>query len=138
MEQAIEKLTTEIEKEANPYVKFIGEFLINQVENNPATAEKIMADDKTIVGSLKAMAEKAREVAVNGMAMLTDEEGFKIVLDYFGIEQSEPVVSKIEEEKVQEDFKPKKEKKARPKATKEKLDAPDGQLDIFDVLGDAG
>lgn len=91
MEAAIKKLDTEISSTPNnQYVKLIGEFLIEHIKSNPSEADKILAEDKTIAKSLDAMKEEARKKAVNGMAVLTDEEGFAIVLKYFGI-GGEPV-----------------------------------------------
>ncbi|ASJ54882.1 hypothetical protein BP422_15690 [Brevibacillus formosus] len=87
LSDAISKLKTEIESEKkNPYIKVIGEFLIHHLEANPDQAEKVMAADKTIGKSLEAMKAEAKKKQQNGMAMLTDAEGFAIVLKYFGIE----------------------------------------------------
>lgn len=86
LSDAISKLKTEIESEKkNPYIKVIGEFLIQQLEANPDQAEKVMVADKTIAKSLDAMKNEAKKKQQNGMAMLTDAEGFAIVLKYFGI-----------------------------------------------------
>lgn len=87
MEEAVKKLQAEISaSKNNSYVKLIGEFLISHVQANPAEASKVMVADKTIAKSLDAMKSEAKKKAVHGMAMLTDEEGFEIVLKYFGIE----------------------------------------------------
>ncbi|MED5017909.1 Cas9 inhibitor AcrIIA9 family protein [Paenibacillus chibensis] len=87
MQEAITKLQSEIEKnKTNPYIQVVGEFLIKHVQANPANAEKILDADKTIGNSLEAMKKEAQKKQVNGMAMLTDEEGFAIVLKYFGFE----------------------------------------------------
>lgn len=85
LEKAILKLQSEIGKGNNPYITVIGEFLIQHIKSNPAAAEKIMQADKTIAKSLDAMKEAAKKKAVGGCAMLTDQEGFQIVLKYFGI-----------------------------------------------------
>jgi hypothetical protein len=85
--EAISKINIEIEKEkSNQYVKVIGEFLIGHLATDPSSAEKIMAKDKTIAGSLTAMQTEAKKKQHGGMAMLTDIEGFAIVLKYYGIE----------------------------------------------------
>ncbi|MCT8975521.1 PcfK-like family protein [Clostridium sp. CX1] len=87
--KAINKLKTEMNKETkDPYVKAIGEFLLQHVNRYPAAAEKILAEDKTIAKSINEMANVARKKAVNGRAMLTDQEGFEIVLKYFGIKDN--------------------------------------------------
>lgn len=87
MEEAIKKLQAEIgASPKNQYVKLIGEFLIKHVQSYPDTAGRIMAEGKTITKSLDAMKTEAKKKAVNGMAMLTDEEVFEIVLKYFGFD----------------------------------------------------
>lgn len=89
LNQAIKKLQDEIKKEqkggVSVYVNLIGNYLIKHISNNPIDAEKIVIDGKTITGSLKAMEAEAKKKKVGNMAILTPEEGFKIVFDYFGI-----------------------------------------------------
>ncbi|WP_188068626.1 Cas9 inhibitor AcrIIA9 family protein [Brevibacillus brevis] len=83
---AIAKIKAEIDgNKSNPYIKVIGDFLIQHVEANPDQAEKVMAADKTIGKSLEAMKNEAKKKQQSGMAMLTDAEGFAIVLKYFGV-----------------------------------------------------
>ena len=86
--EALEKLQKEIESQDNAYVKYIGEYLLNYIKNNPKYAENILVEDKTILGSLKHMEKEARKKAKDGMAILTDEEGFKTVLDYYEIKEN--------------------------------------------------
>lgn len=87
MDEAVKKLRAEIEANVkDDYVKVIGEFLLQHIQSNPSDADNITAADKTIAKSLDAMCEVARKKQRNGRAMLTDEEGFRIVLKYFGIE----------------------------------------------------
>lgn len=87
MKEAVTKITKEIEDNKNhPYIKVIGEFLLGYIEKNPEAAKKILDNDKTIGKSLEAMKNEAQKKQHNGMAMLTDQEGFQIVLNYFGIE----------------------------------------------------
>lgn len=93
--KAIKKINEEIEKEKNPYVKVIGEYLLGVIENSEAAAEKILEKDKTIMNSLGAMRKEAEKVKVGNMAMLTDEEGFAIVLKYFGIDKENKEKAKI-------------------------------------------
>jgi hypothetical protein len=84
--KAKEKLNSEISKSKDPYVKVVGQFLLQHLEANQGAAEKILQEDKTISKSLDAMKEAAKKKAVGGCAMLTDQEGFEIVLKYFGID----------------------------------------------------
>lgn len=89
LNQAIKKIQDEIKKEqkggVSVYVNLIGNYLIKHISKNPSDAEKIIVDGKTITGSLKMMEAEARKKKVGNMAILTPEEGFKIVFDYFGI-----------------------------------------------------
>lgn len=105
---AIKKINDEIEKENNPYVKVIGEYLLGVIRNNESAAEKIMDKDKSIMKSLDAMRKEAEKVKVGNMAILSDEEGFKVVLKYFGINKEEN--KEVDNVKVI-DFKSKKEEK---------------------------
>ena len=91
--EAITKINDEMEKENNPYVKVIGEYLLGLIKNDETTAEKILANDKSIMKSLEEMRKAAEKVKVGNMAMISDEEGFSIVLKYFGIEKSGPKAS---------------------------------------------
>lgn len=85
--KAIDKLRSEMEKENNdPYIQLIGDFLLQKLDENPAIAEKILADDKTISKSIDEMAKEARKKANGNRAILTDEEGFGIVLKYYQID----------------------------------------------------
>lgn len=91
VEAAVTKLKAEMDgKGSNDYIKLMGEFLIKHVQANPGAAEQVMAADKTIAKSLLAMQAEAKKKAVGGMAMLTDEEGFAIVLNYFGLQGGAP------------------------------------------------
>lgn len=84
-EKAIEKLKLEMEKEKSSYVQVVGQFLLHQVENNPDAADKILSTDKSIIKSLAAMRKAAEKQKVGNCAVLSDEEGFAVVLKYFGI-----------------------------------------------------
>ncbi|MCA4756305.1 Cas9 inhibitor AcrIIA9 family protein [Mycolicibacterium fortuitum] len=107
MEQAVKKLQDEITgNQSNLYIQVIGNFLIRHVQANPECAEKIVDKGKSIVKSLEAMKNEAQKKQSNGMAMLTDAEGYAIVLNYFGIDgqpiqsvqaiQPEPEVSRFD------------------------------------------
>jgi hypothetical protein len=86
MNEAISKLKTETEQnQNNPYIKFVGEQLINFIKANPDTAEKFLDQDKSIGKSLDVMRKAAEKKKVGNCAVLTDEEGFEIVLKYFDV-----------------------------------------------------
>lgn len=87
--KAIEKLKTEIVNSKNdPCIQVIGEFLLLQLENDPSNAEKIMREGKTIEKSFEEIRKAAVKKKVGNRAVLTDQEGFEIVLKYFWIEPS--------------------------------------------------
>lgn len=89
---AIEKLRAEMSvNQSNPYIQVIGDFLLNHINTNPDAAASVLPADKTISKSLEAMKNEAKKKQHNGMAMLTDVEGFAIVLKYFGIENNKKV-----------------------------------------------
>lgn len=93
VQKAIEKLRAEIDKnKKDGFVEVIGEFLIKTVQENPEAAEKILDKDKTISNSINEMSKEARKKSINGHAMLSDQEGFQIVLKYFGINAAAPEV----------------------------------------------
>ncbi len=84
--KALAKLRSETDQNINnPYIQVVGGFLIQYLESNPAAAEKILATDKSISESLDEMRKAAEKKKVRNCAVLTDQEGFNIVLKYFGI-----------------------------------------------------
>lgn len=109
-EKAIEKLQKEIDSnKKNQYIGIIGKFLIGHINEKESFAEHVLKDGKTINGSIEAMKSEAKKKAKNGMAMLSDEEGFAIVVKYF---------EKAEAKKV---AKP-KESKPQPKAEEQAVE----------------
>lgn len=74
------------------YIQVVGDFLLQHLERNPGAAEKVLAEGKTIKGSLSAMREVARKRQVDQCGVLTSDEGFAEVLKYYGID-SRPVAS---------------------------------------------
>lgn len=85
MQQAVEILRKEMESKDNPYINIIGEYLINQMTSIPELIDLIKVNGKTIAGSIEEMKKVAKTKQAGGMAMLTDAEGFTIVLNYFGL-----------------------------------------------------
>lgn len=86
LDQAKKKLNDEMAKANNSYVSVVGQFLLNHIASKPNDAEKILQDGKTISGSLSAMRSAAEKKKVNGVGVLTDQEGFNLVLAYYGIQ----------------------------------------------------
>lgn len=88
VKEAICKINQEIEdNKENAYINYVGEYLVDYINKNPQHAKNIMKEDKTIMGSLNHMKNAAKENAQDGMAILTPEEGFKTVLDYYEIKK---------------------------------------------------
>lgn len=86
LNQAVQKLQDEIKKnKGNPAIMAVGEFLIGHLKQNSQDAKKIMQDKTTITGAMDDMKKHAQKKQKNGYAVIAPEEGFKIVMDYFGI-----------------------------------------------------
>ncbi|GAB6172016.1 hypothetical protein JCM15765_14940 [Paradesulfitobacterium aromaticivorans] len=86
LENAISKLKTEMDSnKSNTYVQVVGGFLLQHINCHPQDAEKIMVTEKTIGKSLDEMRKVAEKKKSGNCAVLTDEEGFEVVLKYFGI-----------------------------------------------------
>lgn len=92
--KAIEKLQSEMAANTtNSYIQVVGVFLIEHLAKNPQDAEKILSTDKTIDKSLEEMRKQAEKKQVKRSAMFTPQEGFDIVMKYFGINNvNAPVV----------------------------------------------
>jgi hypothetical protein len=89
LNKAIEKIKSEIDvNKNNPYIQAVGELLLQHLQVNPSNAEKIVQEGKNIGQSLAEMRKAAEKKKVGSFAVLTDQEGFGIVLKYFGIESS--------------------------------------------------
>jgi len=90
--KAIEKLQSEMtQNKANSYIQVVGCFLLQHLESNPQDAERILIEDKSIGKSLEEMRKEASKKKTGSCAVLTDQEGFAVVLKYFGI-VSGPVI----------------------------------------------
>lgn len=87
LNKALSKIKDEMAKnQKNGYIQVVGRYLMQHLAANPGCAEKIMAADKTVAKSLDKMREEARKKQSGNCAVLTDEEGFAVVLKYFGME----------------------------------------------------
>lgn len=87
LKKAIEKIKSEMDQNKNStYIQVVGAFLLKHLKENPGAAEKVLVQDKTIAKSLDEMRKAAEKKKVGSCAVLTDQEGFEVVLKYFGIE----------------------------------------------------
>ncbi|MCL6445469.1 MAG: hypothetical protein K6T83_18785 [Alicyclobacillus sp.] len=90
-EKAVEKITLEMNaNEHHPYVQVIGRFLLAHLEQHPEHAENILAEGKTILKSLDTMRRYAETKRVGNVAVISDADGFGIVLQYFECWDGEP------------------------------------------------
>ena len=84
--EAMDKIRDEMAKEKGAYVRVVGEYLTLHLQDHPEDAAAILAKDKTIRGSLAQVKAAARkEKDEDGVAALSDEAAFGIVLQYYGI-----------------------------------------------------
>lgn len=92
--KAIEKLKSEMTKNiSDVYIQEIGGCLVHHLNQNPQDAEKILVSDKTIGKSLDEMRKTAMKKKSGNFAMFTPEEGFKIIMKYFGIVATAPTTA---------------------------------------------
>lgn len=109
--KAIEKLQNEMNtNKGNSYIQVVGAFLVQHIQAHPEDAEKILAEGKTIGKSLEAMRKEAEKKKAGNVAILTDQEGFAIVLKYFGIESTATVINPPQTEPIPEPAKPQQQK----------------------------
>lgn len=93
--KALEKIRLEMAQNAtNTYIQVVGGFLLQHLEQSPQDAEKILVTDKTIGKSLEEMRKEASKKKVGNCAVLTDQEGFAVVLKYFGIESTAHIAAR--------------------------------------------
>ncbi|CQR71358.1 hypothetical protein SOV_17170 [Sporomusa ovata DSM 2662] len=93
VEKAVSKLRTEMDQNRNnSYVQVVGSYLLTHLEKYPQDAGNIAAEGKTIAKSLDAMRQDASKKKNGNFAVLAPQEGFDIVMRYFGITESDGLV----------------------------------------------
>lgn len=98
LDKAIEKIKSEIASgKNNGYVKVVGDFLLQHLEENPDFAAHVLAESKTISKSLDAMRKIAMQKKVDNVAVLSDPEGFAIVVKYFAEPAPTPATAPVEQ-----------------------------------------
>lgn len=86
LNEAIKKIEDEMKKEENnEYVQYIGKYLVDHLHKCQDHAQNILTEGKTILGSLKHMQGVVMKKKSGNVAMLTPEQGFKAVLEYYEI-----------------------------------------------------
>jgi len=87
LKEAIEKITKEMEaNKSKPYVQYVGQYLLDNIKES--SAENILKEGKTIDGSMKHMENVAKKQKVGNVAVLTPDQGFKAVMEYFEIKEA--------------------------------------------------
>lgn len=130
IERAIEKIKKEMEeKKNNSYIQAIGDYLLKQVEINRNVAEKIYSEKKSIEKSLKEVEKVARNKAVAGCAVLSDNEVFKIVREYYQFEAVQDKFIQVEVDEIKEQI---QEEVKKEKVQENKID--DFSIDLDDYL----
>lgn len=102
IENAKVKIKEEMDKSTNPYIKAIGGYLLTNIEINKESAKKINTGELTLQKCLKKTEEIARGRAVNGCAVMSDEEVYKIVREYFEMVAVQDKILQVEVEEIKE------------------------------------
>lgn len=102
LEKAILKIKEEIEKSKDINTKAIGKYLLTQIETNEETIKAINENKKTLKECVAEVVKFARTRAINGCAILSDEEVYKKVREYFGINVIQDKMFQVEVEEIKE------------------------------------
>lgn len=129
-EKALAKLDKEMAENKDLYSQALGNMLKEQVKNSDEAAGIIANTDITIASSLEVVKVEAKSKAVNGCAVLTDEEVYKIVLNNYGIKTRKKVKQEVKKE-VSERVEKAPETVLDVEATEEELDL---SFDLDDYL----
>jgi hypothetical protein len=87
LQNAIDKLDREAAEEKGENTAAISDYLHQLIRENPAYAQYIVAEDKTLKGCLGHIRKEARALAQKGMAMVKDTTVYGWVKDYYGIQE---------------------------------------------------
>lgn len=81
--EAIQKINIEMQKNpTDPYTEIIGHYIIDRCVDD-ITAAKVMKEDKTLEGAMKAVLDEARKAKNGNVAVLTPSKVFGEVDKYF-------------------------------------------------------
>lgn len=135
---AIAKIQAEMaSSNNNPYILAVGGFMLQHLEANPEDAGKVLVKDKTLAKSLEAMRKAAEKKKVGNMAVLTDAEGFAIVLDYFKKEVAAPAAQPKPKSTKDSPAKAAPAKASEPEEAEESEDTGDADPEEDDIDFDA-
>lgn len=90
--EAIAHITDQAMKENNPHITKIEEYLTAKCTGN-AVAEKLLNKEKSLRELYDDIYEKARKSAVKGAAVMTSEEVFEMVDEYYGLNAADEMES---------------------------------------------
>lgn len=85
LNQAIKKIEDEMKSNKSDATDVVGHFIIQHLRQNPASAEMILKEGKTISGGFAEMRKVAEKKKKGNFYAMSEIEGFNIVLQYFGI-----------------------------------------------------
>ncbi len=99
LHDVINALEAECKKHNNdPMYETISNYIVQKCEANSQTLEKMkkaIDEKKNIAGAIGKMRDLAKKRSVGGCGVLTPEEGYSIVDNYFGIKGEETTNAKI-------------------------------------------
>ena len=95
-DRAVDRIRDEMAKDGSRYAQVVGDYLTGWLQSHPEGAWAILAEGRTIKGSLDAMKEAARKVSSGGVGILDDETAFGIVLEYYGLGGGKPAAARTE------------------------------------------
>lgn len=85
IQEAIETINAEMQKAPNDrHLEAIGQYLIDLCRDD-RTAAALLQKDKSPSGFLAELKRKAQKQAINGYAMIADEEVFRMLRQYYGL-----------------------------------------------------
>lgn len=88
IDRAIEKLTKEMMEAEDPFMQAIEEHLTG-VCTTVSVAEKILRPDKSLKEACNMVRAEAKKNAKSGVGIVSDQEAYRIVGEYFGINQKQ-------------------------------------------------
>ena len=84
VDKAYQKMEREAEEmKMRREIVYIMEHLRERIHKNPALAEKVLDENKTLKGAYKALEDEARRTK---STCISDEDGFAIIEKYYGFD----------------------------------------------------
>ncbi|MGX2947010.1 Cas9 inhibitor AcrIIA9 family protein [Enterococcus alishanensis] len=122
-EKALALLKEKDLKSDNPTISMIYQYISEQ--NNIIIFKHILEKERTITESMQFCMNKASEIKTDNFVMVSDEQGFQWILDYFTLEEVKikPIQATLQTSK------PKKQPSEKPKKAKKEEE----QISLFDM-----